>query len=72
MEDINSKKIKDLELKTSLADSDDFVVEDTTPTTKRVKWSTMLKAISNELVLTDEDITEIMGAATAAAEQEES
>lgn len=68
MAEINGKYIKDLGLKTSLDESDDFIAEDTTPSTKRVKWLTMLNEIGKELILTDTDVAEIMAAVYPAAE----
>lgn len=60
----NSKFIKELPAATTLSVTDDFIVEDNTPVTKRVSWQTMLtamkNAVSNDLLtLTDTDISNI-------------
>lgn len=46
---IQGTTIKDLPMATSLSDDDDFIIEDTTPETKRIKWNTVLDAIKNEV-----------------------
>ena len=46
-DNVNGKKIKDLTLATSLADTNDFIVEDATPTTKRVRWSTIVSTLKS-------------------------
>lgn len=60
----NSKFIKELPATTTLSVTDDFIVENNTPVTKRVRWQTMLTAmktaVSNDLLtLTDTDISNI-------------
>lgn len=60
----NSKFIKELPATTTLSVTDDFIVENNTPVTKRVSWQTMLTAmktaVSNDLLtLTDTDILNI-------------
>lgn len=46
-DNVNGKKIKDLTLATSLEDTNDFIVEDDTPTTKRVKWNTIVSTLKS-------------------------
>ena len=60
----NSKFKKELPATTTLSVTDDFIVENNTPVTKRVSWQTMLTAmktaVSNDLLtLTDTDISNI-------------
>lgn len=60
----NSKFIKELPATTTLSVTDDFIVENNTPVTKRVSWETMLSAMKTAvlnglLTLTDTDISNI-------------
>ena len=60
----NSKFIKKLPATTTLSVTDDFIVENNTPVTKRVSWKTMLSAmktavLNDLLTLTDTDISNI-------------
>lgn len=60
----NSKFIKELPATTTLSVTDDFIVENNTPVTKRVSWETMLSAmktavLNDLLTLTDTDISNI-------------
>lgn len=60
----NSKFIKELPDTTTLSVTDDFIVENNTPVTKRVSWETMLSAmktavLNDLLTLTDTDISNI-------------
>lgn len=68
MADVNGRKIKEMDLAITLSDTDDLIVEDDTPKTKRVKWSTVKNEIGKQLSLTDSDMAEIMEAAYPAAE----
>lgn len=62
-DNVNGRKIKEMDLATTLSDTDDLITEDDTPKTKRVKWGTMKNEIrgflKSELELTNDDITEI-------------
>lgn len=46
---VAGKKIKDLAETTALNDTDDIIVENATPKTQRVKWSTIYNAIKTKL-----------------------
>ena len=46
-DNVDGKKIKELTLTDNLNDMDDFVVEDSTPTTRRTKWITIVTALKN-------------------------
>lgn len=48
-DNVNGKKIKALTLATALADTDDFIVENSAPNTKRVRWSTIVSAMKTKL-----------------------
>ena len=48
-ETISGKKIKDLTEATALNDTDDMIVENATPKTQKVKWSTIYNAIKAKL-----------------------
>lgn len=48
-DNIVGKKIKELVETTSVNSTDDFLLEDTTPKTKRIKWSSLLTAITNAI-----------------------
>ncbi|WP_411337236.1 hypothetical protein [Ruminococcus gauvreauii] len=42
-------KIKDLPLTTTINDTDDFVIEDSVPTTRRTRFSSLVTAIKNKI-----------------------
>ncbi len=46
-DNVNGKKIKELPLAAEISDADDFVVEDSTPITKRTKWATIVDKLKN-------------------------
>lgn len=46
---IKGTNIKNLPVTSTINTSDDFILEDETPTTKRAKWNTILDAIKNEI-----------------------
>ena len=46
---IQGTQIKDLPITTTISDTDDFIIEDATPKTKHVKWSTILTAIKEKV-----------------------
>lgn len=46
-DNVDGKKIKELTLTENLNDMDDFVVEDSTPATRRTKWITIVTALKN-------------------------
>lgn len=67
-DNVDGRKIKEMDLATTLSDEDDLIVEDDTPKTKRVKWSTVKSEIGKQFSLTDSDVTEIMKAVYPTAE----
>lgn len=48
-DNVSGKKIKELDLTETLADDDDFVVENTTPVTMRIKWAKIVEAVKSAL-----------------------
>lgn len=62
-DNVSGIAIKELELATTLNDNDDFVTENTTPKTMRVRWSTIMKKIKEEIgkdaTITETDATNI-------------
>ncbi len=47
-DNVSGKKIKELPLASSPADTDDFVVDTATPETKRIQWNTMRDALKSD------------------------
>lgn len=48
-DNVSGRKIKELDLAETLVDDDDFVVENATPMTMRIKWAAIVTAIKNAL-----------------------
>ena len=48
-DNVSGKKIKELDLAETLVDDDDFVVENATPMTMRIKLAAIVTAIKNAL-----------------------
>lgn len=66
-DNIVGKKIKELVETTSVNNTDDFLLEDTTPKTKRIKWSSLLTAITNAIAKDSGWITLPLAAGISAA-----